>query len=89
MVEIFRMTRSIDTLRSFGSRKRVSTFAQDGKISPVAENAPPFATGYFCNNAQPFQVSERCIDRRGREARFLNELIGCQKRILLKQIMDP
>jgi phosphoketolase len=85
-----RATDSIRTgfLPSSGSGERVGALAQDCEIPPVTENAAPFSAGDLLDNAGPFQIGERRIDRGGRESRLLDELVGRQIGILLKQIVN-
>ena len=85
-----KVTDSIRTgfLPSGGSGERVGALAQNCEIAPVTENAAPFAASNLLDYAKPLQIGERRIDRRGRKARPLNELVGRQIGILLKEIVD-
>ena len=67
--------------------ERVDALAQGCEISQVTENAAPFAARDLFDNAEPFQIGERRIDRGGGEARLLNDP-GGRHRALLKQIVD-
>lgn len=82
-----KVTDSIRTgfLPSGGSGERVGALAQNCEIPPVTENAAPSAASNLLDYAKPLQIGERRIDRRGRKARLLNELVGRQIGILLKE----
>jgi hypothetical protein len=70
------------------SGKRVSAFAKDGEITPIAEHAPASAARYFLHHTEPFQVGKRSVDRRRSKARTFNEQVDREEWILLKQVMD-
>lgn len=66
-----------------GSGKRVGALAQDGEIPPIAEYTAPFVAGNFFDDTKSLQIGECCVDRGGRQARLVHDLVGRQIRVLL------
>jgi hypothetical protein len=73
-------------LSSDGMEERVGALAQKGETSRITDHAAPFAAADFLDDAEPLQIGERGIDRGGRQACLLSELVGRQIGVLPKRI---